>query len=475
MEPDAGAASSPSTGTSGKKALNLLDLNLAFDVRPEDLPKGKVACRKCNKRVHLLCPDCLLISGIEPDPEAVRVKSKLPLKVHVWRSSQEARHGKTTSVHIPALLKEGDAEIISLESLPTYEEDPAGVLILFPSAVSVPASALPDLSRFHTLCVVDCSWGKTGGVVQKLERDTKEGKPAASFTHVHISAYETLFWRYQSLGAHCLSTVESVYFFLREFLVEKAKREATAIAAQPSSSSSAPPSSAAAAAAGNSEDHASDPCDSQRRYYDGSLDNLVLLFVEQYQTIQKHYVETQKEFTRKHRPGYIKGSSTAASEVSSSAAGDADQSTGASLQLPLKRSHAEAEAERAIAGAGAVTGDDGDSSDENAAGKASAGQKKRTRPPKGAAFVRVDLLDAAAAQKLRRAGDGSSVLQSHQAIPSSSSSSSSSSSFSSVASNDGFVAGLTSSSALGPAGTAAATVTAASNASSATAASTDDA
>jgi DTW domain len=413
--------------TTKGKALTLLDLGLELAVEPRSLPKEKVHCRKCNKRVAVLCPDCLVLSGIE-DPEAARVHSKLPLKVHVWRSSQESNHGKSTSVHIVSLLQDGDAEILPLESLPSYEEDPGGVLILFPSEFSCTARELPDLNRFHTLAVIDCTWNKTGGVIQKLQKDMKEGKPAASFQHVHIGSYETLFWRYQSLGAHCLSTVESVYYFLREFLVEKARREAKVVTGTTTLEGTAKEEDTES----DDKEDKGDPCDVSKRYYKGEIDNLVLLFLSQYYTIQERYVKENKEFTAKHRPGYIKKDGDGNSSNSSSSSSSAATAAVTSSLLPMKRSHAEANA-HANAGAGKPVegveeeeegedgGDEGGavgsatSAASAGAGAGAAGapqqqnqQQQKRRPPKGASFVRADLLDPAAAATLRRKGDGAS-------------------------------------------------------------------
>ena len=277
-----------------------------------------------------------------------RYTAALPLTVHVWRERGEDR-AASTAAQVVAAAAAGGAALFDLDALPAYG-DPGGVLVLFPCAEAVPAAALPgDLARFHTLAVVDCTWHKSGRALLALR-----GLPAG-FVFVHLAAYETLFWRHQALGAHCLSTVEAVYFCLREFVVEAARRRRRADAA-------AAAGAAADAVALTPRAAAEAACDLHNEIYDGAFDDLCLVFLYKYFRIQDEYERSGTAYTGKMRPGYIV----------------------AHQQPPRgseKRTHGEA-----FGGAGT----------EAAAAAADAGGPARR--PKGAWAVRTDVLDAATAK-----------------------------------------------------------------------------
>lgn len=215
-------------------------------------------CGVCSKNVQYYCGECC-VAVVEALKQPL---VRLPLTLDVLRGVEEAGV-KSTASHAPILAS--PVRMFKLGSeFPEYA-DARRVLLLYPSPTSVPVSALPDLSAYDSLAVVDTTWVKVGRVFQMPQL-------AAPFTHVHLGNYHTLFWRHQPLGPQCVSSIESVYFFFREWEIEVAKRALTA------------------AGAPLPADLAS--------LYDGRHDNLLLFFLQQYKRIQHEYASGGKGVSR---------------------------------------------------------------------------------------------------------------------------------------------------------------------------------
>lgn len=43
---------------------------------------------------------------------------------------------------------------------------------------------------------------------------------------IMLDEYQTTFWRYQHVSSTCLATIESIYYFYKELIDEKGKRQA---------------------------------------------------------------------------------------------------------------------------------------------------------------------------------------------------------------------------------------------------------
>ena len=319
----AGAAAAP--------PLSALTLGLKMDEGAlAAVASLKSACPSCGKKKPLYCPDCLVPTS------AALPTVRLPLKLDILRGTDEKASKSTAGQAV--VLAPSDARIFYLPAMPHYE-DPTRVLLLYPSHTALPARRLPDLSAFDTVLVVDTTWQKSSGVMGRLA--------AQPFTHVLIEEYETLFWRYQSVGPACLATLEAIYFFMREFEVERLRRGAGATGPAAAAAAVAAPSSglladegaagsteAAAAAAASASSAvacaaaadsapapaaasqqllpAVHPSDPGNTLYKGDFDNLLLLYMRQYRAIQENYTTgaaaaAGKAFTTKQRAGYIKG------------------------------------------------------------------------------------------------------------------------------------------------------------------------
>lgn len=436
------------------KPLTLLDLDLKLSAPVSSLPLSKTNCPRCDKRRSAFCPECQCLTL--PPEVKLREPVALPLKVHIWRSRTEDS-AKSTSTHVPALMGSHQARIVELEDPPLddYEADPEGVLLLFPSAASVSCAALPDpIERYHTLVCIDCSWSQSGSATIAISKMISAGKAVSRFKHVHLQAYSTLFWRYQQVGEHCLSTLEAIYFFEREFFVEKARRQARARALTGTEAAAASASSeagdvgssdesagagsgagsngssdaaaASAASAGSTSatadasaaaapDSATDWVDARNALYDGRFDDMVLLFLANYQRVQREYTSGARAgeaYNPKMRAGYIKGAATSAGAgagsttsggsagASAASAGGGSATLGAgsvpggvvaagegsseAVSLPHKRSHsaafegAAADGSSSSSSSGAAGG--AGAAADSASADAAAAAAKRARP-----------------------------------------------------------------------------------------------
>lgn len=106
-----------------------------------------------------------------------------------------------------------------------YQEDMAPLLepfdeqttyILYPHKESLKVSQLTQPPK--TIIAVDCTWFQTNTVLRHLEiAQEKSGK---KFRYLKLEDYETQFWRYQNHGEKALSTAEAIYYFFKE-LAEK--------------------------------------------------------------------------------------------------------------------------------------------------------------------------------------------------------------------------------------------------------------
>lgn len=422
----AAAAPAPPAAPASKRAPagppTALDFDLDLGVRTP-LPSGKAPCPRCTKKRQWYCPECLVAvdlgpGGADDAPPATLPRLRLPLKLHVLHGREEKNVTSKATGNHAAVLAPDDTAIFTLPDFPAYA-DPARTLLLFPSPTSRLVHQLPDLAAYDALVVVDTTWGKVGGVMQ-LPQVT-----AAPFQHVAIAAYSSLFWRYQPVGPQCLSTIEAAYFFMREWTVEGRRRAALAALGVPRPLGAAPGAVAVAAASSFSSSSSSalaqlpqlptglsaeaiaavPPSDPDNVLYTrdmrASLDPLLLFFLETYARIQAEYVggkHAGKEFTSKHRGGYIKGGGGGApaqqsqqqhDEGDGSDTGEGRGDGAGALQQPAaKRSRAGDDS--------GGDGGDGGASDEGGSGGGSSAPARAQRKPdriRGAWAIRTDVMD----------------------------------------------------------------------------------
>lgn len=124
--------------------------------------------------------------------------------------------GKSTAVHAKLLAPEDttfwqfDRKQDDDGGLGVNGFDPANTVILYPSSDSKPVSDV-DWSSVKQLVVLDGTW-------QQAKAMCSVSPILNSLPKVHLSTENrTVFWRYQNLGPHCLSTIEAIYYFYREY------------------------------------------------------------------------------------------------------------------------------------------------------------------------------------------------------------------------------------------------------------------
>ena len=163
-----------------------------------------------------------------------------------------------------------DTQSYSMSSSDLVDEissNPSAYVILFPDELSVELKDLPEeeFSKIHNVIVIDGTWSQAAAI--------NRTDPYCKLRRIKINPnLRTVFWRYQDLGEHCLSTIEAIYYFMREFEEAKNKNE-----------------------------------NSEKVVYDGRFDNLLYFFSYFYHLIQRSYINNpDKKYTNRHRSDYIK-------------------------------------------------------------------------------------------------------------------------------------------------------------------------
>lgn len=207
-------------------------------------------CPGCRRSIKFYCSHCVRLcddlAGLIPCLE------NLPVQIEVWKHVKEVE-GKSTAVH-GALLAPNHIKVVPYEGAPRAVPEPLTTLVLYPDDAASLLSEIPGLSSHKKLIVLDGTWNQA----RAMARDPS----LAHVRRVRLSPHETVFWRYQDLGRHALSTIEAIYYFLREW------------------------------------DETGGP-------YDGRFDDLLFLFSHNYHLIQEEYGSGGRRFTSKHRTDYI--------------------------------------------------------------------------------------------------------------------------------------------------------------------------
>ncbi|CAG8504682.1 12529_t:CDS:2 [Dentiscutata erythropus] len=221
-------------------------------------------CPKCDKPVKFFCYWCYIVVGRD-SKDLPRVK--LPIKVDVIKHHKE-KDGKSTVAHAKIIAPD-DVEIISYSQMPKIE-NPDRLLLLFPGPNSKTLQEIPR-SSFDKLIIVDGTWRQASNMA-------KNNPELKNIRKVTIKPQKTLFWRYQNKDEYHLSTIEALYYFLREYNEVYEIPEET------------------------------ENIHSDGNGYDGRYDNLLWYFKYFYEFIQATYrnQKGKKHFTTRQREGYIR-------------------------------------------------------------------------------------------------------------------------------------------------------------------------
>ena len=215
-------------------------------------PGGRAPCAQCGHTRLMYCYTCVRALDAAPAPRVA-----LPLRADVWHHRAEHRQ-KSTALHA-RILAPADVRLVEYPAdAGACAYDAAETLLLYPAPDAVAGAALPDAvrARARRVVVLDSPWQKTGGM---------RAHPALrGLRCVRIRGAATAFWRHQAHGPGYLSTIEALYWFMREFWART---------------------------------HPGAP-------YAGHLDNLLWYFAFNYSVVQQHY-RAHPELAFRHIKGYI--------------------------------------------------------------------------------------------------------------------------------------------------------------------------
>lgn len=120
---------------------------------------------------------------------------------------------KSTSVHAK-LLALDHVDLIPEDAFDATQFDVETTLVLLPSEKSQPINCLSRemLSKTKKVILLDGPWQKVNGMVQRNPR-------LLQFEHVSLAADDiaTHFWRYNSRTNQHLSTIEAIYYFVKQW------------------------------------------------------------------------------------------------------------------------------------------------------------------------------------------------------------------------------------------------------------------
>lgn len=262
-------------------------------------------CITCNRSVKYFCYRCIrMVGSLEGDSIIPQVELPINMKMYKKKCIQifcyylylfkciiyifSLKHeqeldSKSTAIHAKLLspsqisihqfhrsaasfLNESQSySMCSSDLVDEIASDPSAYVILFPDESAVELKDLPveEFSKIRNVIVIDGTWSQAAAI--------NRTDPYCKLRRIKINPdLKTVFWRYQDLGEHCLSTIEAIYYFMREF------REAQGI----------------------NEDFG---------VYDGRFDNLLYFFSYFYHLIQKSYNRNpDRKYTSRHRSDYIK-------------------------------------------------------------------------------------------------------------------------------------------------------------------------
>jgi DTW domain-containing protein YfiP len=95
---------------------------------------------------------------------------------------------------------------------------PEKTLLLYPTTDAIDILDI-DTGTYDRLIVIDGTWSQAKAVAKQFIEHYPNVRP------IRIALHKTLFWRYQSLSEHYLSTIEAVYYFLKAYQQKRGENE----------------------------------------------------------------------------------------------------------------------------------------------------------------------------------------------------------------------------------------------------------
>lgn len=228
---------------------------------------SRTRCDSCQRSISLYCGHCIrwapnienLIS-ISSSSSSLSIpiaffkgeKLSLPIPLVIIKDKRELEN-KSTSIHAsllaqPVSIIDYDHNLTNSSINDNFDDES---VLLFPSKESKDINQIDIGKNIKRIIILDGTW--------KQAKALNNHPKLALIRRVKLSMeHKTLFWRYQSLGEHYLSTIEAIYWCYWELGYR-------------------------------------------------NLENLLYLFKMQYNLIQRNYIDNpDKTFTSKHRSNYIK-------------------------------------------------------------------------------------------------------------------------------------------------------------------------
>lgn len=207
----------------------------------------------------------------ELDSKSTAIHAKLlaptQISIHQFRKSSSNNDGSVQS----------ESYFVTSDLIENIILDPTAYVILFPDETAVELKNLSkeEFQRVKNVIVIDGTWSQAAAI--------NRTDPYSRLRRIKINPnLRTVFWRYQDLGEHCLSTIEAIYFFMKEF---------SEVQMQNSNNFN--------------EDDVVESCFIS--LYDGRFDNLLYFFSFFYHLIQRSYLnDPDRKYTSRHRSDYIK-------------------------------------------------------------------------------------------------------------------------------------------------------------------------
>ncbi|KAL0483272.1 hypothetical protein AKO1_014625 [Acrasis kona] len=214
-------------------------------------------CGKCHHARKFYCYDCNVATS---SAGKVIPKLELPVKVVVIQDAREVK-GKNTACHAKIIANQ-DVEIFTYPDIPDYINKDNSVLLYPTDGCESVGEAIKSRSdnnkKLEYVVFIDSTWQKSKRIINN--------EVISTLPRIRISQHKTLFWRNQKFDIHFLSTIEAIHYFFRDY------HEAT-----------------------------------NQGSYEGQYDDLLYLFLYQYEVIQRRYKNnTELTFKTALRDDYIK-------------------------------------------------------------------------------------------------------------------------------------------------------------------------
>ena len=181
--------------------------------------KEKQECPECQKSYYAICyrhMRCVLDQEMVPRVE-------LPLEMLVYRHSMELI-SKSSAVPLSFLSPQ-----VKIQTFPEDVEEirkvvrQEGTWILYPhaSARSVEELSEKERGEVRRLVAIDCTWHQTKAMLESLSENKKDALTDPSLRFFKLGKeYLTTYWRFQYNGPSCLSSVEAIYYAVKELFPE---------------------------------------------------------------------------------------------------------------------------------------------------------------------------------------------------------------------------------------------------------------